>query len=67
MDFIVSYYLHKKLVETEKQRIESCSIAKKKIDCEKCGQNPYFCVCPCLICPFPKSCVHKFDFENSEY
>ena len=73
MDFIVSYYLHKKLIENKKLKNlgtltkKGSSNRSKGIDCKKCGQNPYFCVCPCLICPFPKSCVHKFDFENSKY
>ena len=63
MDFIVSYYLCKKLTKkgdlTEDK--EKAKIIPDK-QCERCGQNQYFC-----NCPPQKNGFESFDFEKDNY
>jgi len=67
MDFIVSYYLYKKLTqkgdftEEQEQEQEQAKIIPDK-QCARCGQNQYFC-----NCPHQKSCFESFDFEKDNY
>ena len=71
MDFIVSYYLHKKVKVTTKlttnvlpkQELEEKTPINSLNPCDKCGQNPYFCTCHLSLLPLHR----KFDFEKSEY
>ena len=68
MDFIVSYYLYKKLTQkenlTEEQEQEQEQEQAKlipDIQCARCGQNQYFC------CPHTKICFESFNFEKDNY
>ena len=63
MDFIVSYYLCKKLTKKEDltEEQEQVKMIPDKL-CAKCGQNQYFC-----SCAPQKICFESFDFEKDNY
>ena len=65
MDFIVSYYLYKKLTKKEdltKRQEQAQAKLIPDIQCARCGQNQYFC-----CCPHTKICFESFNFEKDNY
>jgi len=81
MDFIVSYYMMRKIrgstslhdtcmSDTRLHDPREIIIVPRRKTCSKCGQNPYFCICQTVTeqkVTDQKVTDHKFDFENSEY